>query len=71
MVLRDINLDIENGKFVSFIGPSGGYLIFEAGAQYDTTVVFVGVIILALVGIVLSELLRVYETKVAVWQASQ
>ncbi len=48
-----------------------GYLIFEAGAQYDTTVVFVGVIILALVGIALSEMLRLYETKVAVWQASQ
>jgi ABC-type nitrate/sulfonate/bicarbonate transport system permease component len=45
-----------------------GYLIFEAGAEYDTTLVFVGVFILAVVGIVFSEIIRLCENKVSRWQ---
>lgn len=44
-----------------------GHLVFQAGAMYDTTLVFVGVIILALTGIVLSEFLRIVERRVAPW----
>jgi ABC-type nitrate/sulfonate/bicarbonate transport system permease component len=35
--------------------------------MYDTTLVFVGVIILALAGIALSEFLRAIERRVAPW----
>jgi ABC-type nitrate/sulfonate/bicarbonate transport system permease component len=44
-----------------------GHLVFQAGAMYDTTLVFVGVIILALAGIALSEFLRAIERRVAPW----
>jgi len=44
-----------------------GYLVFQAGAMYDTTLVFVGVIILAFAGIVFSEFLRIAERRVAPW----
>ena len=47
-----------------------GFLIFEAGAEYDTTLVFVGVLILAVVGITFSEIIRMCENKVARWQTT-
>lgn len=48
-----------------------GHLVFQAGAMYDTTLVFVGVIILAVTGIALSELLRLIERRVAPWPQTQ
>lgn len=44
-----------------------GYLIFQAGAMYDTTLIFVGVIILALSGVALNSLLRGLERRLAPW----
>lgn len=44
-----------------------GYLIFQAGAMYDTSLIFVGVVILAGTGIVLNSLLRSFERWVAPW----
>jgi ABC-type nitrate/sulfonate/bicarbonate transport system permease component len=48
-----------------------GYLIFQAGAMYDTTLIFVGVTILATTGIVMNSLLRLLEQKIAPWRYSQ
>lgn len=45
-----------------------GYLVFQAGAMYDTTMVFVGVVILAAAGVALSELLRSLEKRMVPWQ---
>lgn len=47
-----------------------GYLIFQAGAAYDTAMIFVGVVILAGAGIVLNSLLRAVERRIAPWMAS-
>lgn len=47
-----------------------GYLIFQAGAMYDTTMIFVGVTILAATGIIMNSLLRVLEEKIAPWRYS-
>ncbi|HXS42558.1 MAG TPA: ABC transporter permease [Stellaceae bacterium] len=47
-----------------------GYLIFQAGAGYDTSMIFVGVVILAAAGIILNSLLRLLERSVAPWQAA-
>jgi ABC-type nitrate/sulfonate/bicarbonate transport system permease component len=47
-----------------------GYLIFQAGAMYDTAMIFVGVAILATVGIVLNSLLRNMEHRIAPWLES-
>ena len=44
-----------------------GYLIFQAGAMYDTSMIFVGVVILASTGIVLNGLLRSFERRIAPW----
>ena len=44
-----------------------GYLIFQAGASYDTAMLFVGVVILATTGIVLNSLLRAVERRAAPW----
>ena len=44
-----------------------GYLIFQAGASYDTSMIFVGVVILATAGVFLNALLRVVERRVAPW----
>lgn len=44
-----------------------GYLIFQAGAAYDTAMIFVGVSILATTGIVLNSLLRGVERRIAPW----
>ena len=44
-----------------------GYLIFQAGASYDTAMLFVGVAILATTGIVLNSLLRGIERRAAPW----
>ncbi len=52
-----------------FASTSGlGYLIFQAGAMYDTTLIFVGVTILATTGIVMNSLLRLLEQKIAPWR---
>ena len=48
-----------------------GYLIFQAGAMYDTTLIFVGVIILALTGVLLNSLLRSLEQWLAPWMHSE
>jgi ABC-type nitrate/sulfonate/bicarbonate transport system permease component len=48
-----------------------GYLIFQAGAMYDTTLIFVGVTILATTGIIMNSLLRLLEQKIAPWRYSQ
>lgn len=48
-----------------------GYLIFQAGAMYDTTLIFVGVIILALTGVLLNSLLRSLEQRLAPWMHSE
>lgn len=44
-----------------------GYLIFQAGAMYDTAMIFVGVVLLAITGITLNALLRSFERRVAPW----
>jgi ABC-type nitrate/sulfonate/bicarbonate transport system permease component len=48
-----------------------GYLIFQAGAMYDTTLIFVGVIILAFTGVLLNSLLRSLEQWLAPWMHSE
>lgn len=47
-----------------------GYLIFQAGAMYDTAMIFVGVVILASAGILLNGLLRMSEHRIAPWMKS-
>jgi ABC-type nitrate/sulfonate/bicarbonate transport system permease component len=47
-----------------------GYLIYQAGAMYDTAMIFVGVVILAAAGIVLNSALRAIERRVAPWSAN-
>ena len=44
-----------------------GYIIFQASANYDTAMVFVGVIILAVAGVVLNALLRAVEIRLTPW----
>jgi ABC-type nitrate/sulfonate/bicarbonate transport system permease component len=44
-----------------------GYMIFQAGSQYDTTLVFVGVVILAGTGVIVNALLRAAERRIAPW----
>lgn len=44
-----------------------GYLIFQAGASYDTSMIFVGVVILAAAGVFLNAMLRAIERRVAPW----
>ena len=44
-----------------------GYLIFQAGASYDTAMIFVGVGILAATGIVLNSLMRSAERWITPW----
>ena len=44
-----------------------GYLIFQAGASYDTSMIFVGVVILAAAGVMLNAFLRALERRVAPW----
>jgi ABC-type nitrate/sulfonate/bicarbonate transport system permease component len=44
-----------------------GYLIFQAGSQYDTTLVFVGVVILAGTGVIANAALRALERRIAPW----
>jgi ABC-type nitrate/sulfonate/bicarbonate transport system permease component len=46
-----------------------GYLIFQAGASYDTSMIFVGAVILAIAGITLNSLLRAIEHRVAPWSS--
>jgi ABC-type nitrate/sulfonate/bicarbonate transport system permease component len=47
-----------------------GYLIFQAGASYDTSMIFVGVVILAAAGVALNAFLRAVERRVAPWSGS-
>ncbi len=47
-----------------------GYLIFQAGAMYDTAMIFVGVVILASAGILLNGILRMSEHRIAPWLKS-
>ncbi len=44
-----------------------GYLIFQAGAAYDTTMIFVGVVLLAGAGIAFNSMLRWAERRIAPW----
>jgi ABC-type nitrate/sulfonate/bicarbonate transport system permease component len=44
-----------------------GFLIFQAGAMYDTTSIFVGVIILSLTGVIANAALRALERKLMPW----
>jgi ABC-type nitrate/sulfonate/bicarbonate transport system permease component len=44
-----------------------GYLIYQAGALYDTAMIFVGVVILAVAGIAFNSALRALERSVAPW----
>ena len=48
-----------------------GYLIFQAGSQYDTTLVFVGVVILAGTGVLCNAALRGLERRVAPWREGE
>jgi len=48
-----------------------GYLIFQAGAAYDTTQMFVGVVLLAGAGVVLNSTLRSMEKRIAPWMHAQ
>lgn len=48
-----------------------GYLIFQAGAAYDTTQMFVGVVLLAGAGVVLNSALRSVENRIAPWMHAQ
>jgi ABC-type nitrate/sulfonate/bicarbonate transport system permease component len=47
-----------------------GYLIFQASANYDTSTIFVGVIILAVAGVALNALLRAVEVRLTPWTAT-
>jgi ABC-type nitrate/sulfonate/bicarbonate transport system permease component len=47
-----------------------GYLIFQAGASYDTSMIFVGVVILAAAGVLLNTALRALERSIAPWLGS-
>jgi ABC-type nitrate/sulfonate/bicarbonate transport system permease component len=44
-----------------------GYLIFQAGSTYDTSMIFVGVVILATAGVVMNSVLRTVEYRLAPW----
>lgn len=44
-----------------------GYLIFQSGANYDTSMIFAGVVILAAVGVSANMFLRAVERRVAPW----
>jgi len=44
-----------------------GYLIFQAGSTYDTSMIFVGVVILASAGVAMNSLLRSVEYRLAPW----
>lgn len=44
-----------------------GYMIFQAGSQYDTTLVFVGVVLLAGTGVIVNAMLRAAEKRIAPW----
>jgi ABC-type nitrate/sulfonate/bicarbonate transport system permease component len=46
-----------------------GYLIFQAGGFYDTSQVFVGVLILAAAGVSLNAALRALERRLAPWRS--
>ncbi len=48
-----------------------GYLIFQAGSQYDTTLVFVGVVILAGTGVIANAALRALERRIAPWMHTE
>ena len=48
-----------------------GYLIYQAGALYDTAQLFVGVVIIATAGIVLNVFLRWLERRVAPWRRAE
>lgn len=48
-----------------------GYMIFQAGSQFDTTLVFVGVVILAGTGVVANALLRAAERRIAPWMHTE
>lgn len=48
-----------------------GYLIFQAGANYDTALLFSGVIILASAGVVLNAIMRAIEGRIAPWLAKE
>lgn len=48
-----------------------GYLIFQAGANYDTALLFTGVIILATAGVVLNGAMRALEAWIAPWLARE
>jgi ABC-type nitrate/sulfonate/bicarbonate transport system permease component len=48
-----------------------GYLIFQAGASYDTSMIFVGVVILAAAGVGMNTLLRAIEWRIAPWTGSR
>ncbi|HXQ53974.1 MAG TPA: ABC transporter permease [Stellaceae bacterium] len=48
-----------------------GYLIFQAGASYDTSMIFVGVVILAAAGVGMNTLLRAIEWRIAPWAGSR
>ncbi len=47
-----------------------GYLIFQAGAGYDTSMIFVGVVILAAAGVLMNAGLRALERRIAPWSGS-
>jgi NitT/TauT family transport system permease protein len=48
-----------------------GYLIFQAGSTYDTSMIFVGVVILAAAGVTMNSLLRAIEFRLAPWARSK
>lgn len=48
-----------------------GYMIFQAGSQYDTTLVFVGVVLLAGTGVACNALLRAAERRIAPWMHTE
>jgi ABC-type nitrate/sulfonate/bicarbonate transport system permease component len=48
-----------------------GYLIFQAGSQYDTTLVFVGVVLLAGTGVTANAVLRALERRIAPWMHTE
>jgi len=48
-----------------------GYMIFQAGSQYDTTLVFVGVAILSATGVIANAGLRALERRIAPWMHTE
>jgi NitT/TauT family transport system permease protein len=48
-----------------------GYMISNAGANFDTAQVFVGVVIVSLIGVILTQLARMLERRFDRWRPAR